>query len=94
MPIASDSCVNFTTENSITRATENKSSWSTNDLIGITAKNSSEVQDSNVQYKATSSGTTTSFSAASDENKILYPSSSESLTFYAYYPYSESVEGE
>ncbi|MFR9538405.1 MAG: fimbrillin family protein [Rikenellaceae bacterium] len=95
VPTSSDSCVNFTTENSITRATEDKSSWVAGDLIGITATDSSgAVQNSNVSYKATSSGTTTSFGVATSGDEICYPSSSGNLTFYAYYPYSESVTGE
>ncbi|MDR1742645.1 MAG: fimbrillin family protein [Dysgonamonadaceae bacterium] len=84
--------INAQVENTQTRASNN--TWSNNDSIGIYMKkagealSSSSVLADNVKYVT---GGTSSFSAANDDEAILFPFSGSSVDFIGYYPFKRLV---
>lgn len=84
--------VSFSTSTMLTRTsiTDNATSWSDNDYIGI----SSNSNDSNVKYEAAVGNGGTTFSYADEEltkPKLTLPRSG-SVTYSAYYPYQTGSE--
>lgn len=79
--VISDSRTTFVHEDEITRT-----HWETNDAIGLFTD-----QQSNVSYKATSSGSNTTEFIAS-ENESIEAKDDDKVT--AYYPFSNKVEGD
>lgn len=86
--------VTFTTSNSLTRATEDKSSWAEDDRIGVYVMDSGNtLQKYNIEYKATSGTPDTSFSAAGDD-KAYFLGYDIKTSFTVYYPYDEDITDE
>lgn len=85
-----DGAVNFTTSNSITRASAMES-WAGGESVGIYSKNSTDIVDNNVEYTAVDA-TPVKFSAVGDP--ICYTSVSAELSFVAYYPFNEDNTSE
>ncbi len=99
-PSTSDNVVKFSSSEIETRIDTNENEWiEDKDRIGITTNGFSSVTNGvdfvNVQYQAESSGDATAFTLTGGESAILYPnvaaSSSNSVDFYAYYPYTTTA---
>lgn len=85
--------VRFSTSNTLSRSTVDKSYWEGGDLIGLYAMDSSSAfTNYNVPYVATT-GEDTSFTPAG-KDKIYYTGYTTTDKFVAYYPYDEDITSE
>ena len=70
----------------VTRATPGNT-WSNNDAIGVNVTSKGYTTGRNVKYTTTGDGNFTS------DNPIYFADATETVSFNAYYPYQENVDG-